>query len=238
MFGYSWRAFAARLALGPTRLSRHRYARKFGAICEELDSRQLLATGASAATVAILAPPSTAVTKAASILASDSPRAFAQFRETLSREAALSRVTAAEASTLADDLQVVDQDIHDAGLTSDAASNAINVTQDWVDNAFTYGSKGLPTVEWNLQQTLKNVPSVFTAPTPEATAPINQLMSQLRVITRATRSTSALQSALHHSDKILTDVLGAKPDTDLGPGAMDRDPLPVYYDAQVINFIK
>jgi hypothetical protein len=237
MCGYSSRAFAGRSAVGSARLVRHRFVRKFGANGEELDRRQLLSTGAGAATVAILAPPSTAVAKAASILASDSPKAFAQLQETLSREAAHSHVTAAEATALAQDLQVVDQDIHGTGLTSDAASNAINVTQDWVDNAFTYGSKGLPTVDWNLQQTLKNVPSVFTAPTPGTTTPIDQLMSQLKVITRATRSTSALQSALHHSDKILTDVLGASPDTDLGPGAMDRDPLPVYYDAQVINFI-
>jgi hypothetical protein len=238
MFGYSWTAFAAGSALGPTRVVRHRFVRTFGANCEELDRRQLLSTGASAATVAILAPPSTAVAKAASILASDSPKAFAQLQETLFREAAHSHVTAAEASAVAEDLQVVDQDIHGAGLTSDAASNAINVTQDWVDNAFTYGSKGLPTVNWNLQQTLKNVPSVFTAPTSGTTSPIDQLMSQVKVITRATRSTSALQSALHHSDKTLTDVLGASPDTNLGPGAMDRDPLPVYYDGQVINFIK
>jgi hypothetical protein len=238
MFGCSWGAFAGRTGAGAARVSRAHYATKFGANCEELDSRQLLSTGATAATVAVLAPPSTAVAKAASILAGDSPKAFAQFQETLAREATLSHVTSAEANTLAQDLEIVDQDIDNAGLTADATANARNVTQDWVDNGFTYGTKGLPTVDYNLQQTLKNVPSAFTAPAPGATAPIDQLMSELKAIAKATRSTSVLQSALHHSDRILTDVLGASPDTDLGPGAVDRDPLPVYYDAQVISFIK
>jgi hypothetical protein len=238
MLGCSWRAFTGRAGAGAARVSRRRDSRKFGATCEVLDSRQLLATGATAATIAVLAPPSTAVAKAASILASDSPKAFAQFQQTLAREATLSHVTSAEANTLAHDLEIVDQDIDNAGLTADATANARNVTQDWVDNAFTYGAKGLPNVDYNLQQTLKNVPSAFTAPAPGATSPVDQLMSELKVITKVTRSTSALQSALHHSDRILTDVLGAKPDTDLGPGAVDRDPLPVYYDAQIINFIK
>lgn len=211
---------------------------KLSAVCEQLDGRQLLTAGATVATVAILAPPPTAVTKAAAILQSDSPRAFAQFTQAISREGNFSQVTAAEASTLAQDLQVVDQDIQDAGLTADATRNAINVTQDWVDNAFTYGSKGLPTVDWNLEQTLKNVPSASTPPVSGATAPIDQLMSELKVVAKAARSTPALQSALHASDRILTDKLGASPDTDLGPGAVDRDPLPVYYDAEVINFIK
>ena len=93
-------------------------------------------------------------------------------------------------------------------------STAVNVTQDWVDNAFTYGTKGLPTVDWNLEQTLKNVPSAFTAPqAPGAIAAIDQLMSQLKVIAKAVKATPTLQAALHHSDPILTDALGASPGT-------------------------
>ena len=136
-----------------------------------------------------------------------------QFQETLAREAAHSRVTAAEANTLAQEARAIDQDIQNAGLSSEAESTAVNVTQDWVDNAFTYGTKGLPTVDWNLEQTLKNVPSAFTAPAPGAIAAIDQLMSQLKVIAKAVKATPTLQAALHHSDPILTDALGASPGT-------------------------
>ncbi len=61
-----------------------------------------------------------------------------QFQETLAREAAHSRVTATEANTLAQEVQAIDQDIQNAGLSSEAESTAVNVTQDWVDNAFTF----------------------------------------------------------------------------------------------------
>jgi hypothetical protein len=49
---------------------------------------------------------------------------------------------------------------------------------------------------------------------------------------------SGYYSPFYPRDQILTAVLGTSPDTDLGPAASHRDPLPVYYDAQVISFIK
>ena len=38
----------------------------------------------------------------------------------------------------------------------------MNIAQDWVDNVFTYGSKGLANMDQNLEQTLQNVPAVST----------------------------------------------------------------------------
>ena len=140
---------------------------------------------------------------------------------------------------VAQDLATIDQAINDAGLTKDAASTDINVTQDWVDNGFTYGPRGLATVDWYLEQTLKNVPAVFTpSSTGGSIAPVDQLMNDLKTVSKAVKLTPSLQSALNHSKQVLTHVLGPSPDTNLGPGATDRDPLPVYYDAQVINFVK
>ena len=115
----------------------------------------------------------------------------------------------------------------------------MNIAQDWVDNVFTYGSRGLANVDQNLEQTLHNVPAVFTLTSSGgAIAPVDQLMNDLKTVSKAVKPTPSLQSALNHSKKILTSVLGTSPDTNLGPGAADRDPLPVYYDAQVINFVK
>jgi hypothetical protein len=238
MIAWSWKMFAVgRGRRGDGRIVRYG-GRKLRAACEQLDGRQLLSTGATAATIAVLAPPPTAAANAAAILKNDSPRAFAQFAKTLAREASLSHVTSAEASMLAEDLQVINQDIASAGLTADQAASATHVSQDWVDNTFTYGINHLSTVDYNLQQTLKDVPSAFTPSASGAASPIDQLMGQLEVIAKEARSTTALRSAQHHADRILTNALGPKPDTDLGAGAMDRDPLPVYYDAEVVNFIK
>ncbi len=55
--------------------------------CESLENRQLLSSGATAATIAILAPPPTAVANAAAILESDSPKAFVELQSALAREA-------------------------------------------------------------------------------------------------------------------------------------------------------
>jgi hypothetical protein len=234
-----WKRFVFRRDTRIAQSSRRRSSTKLSPGYEALDTRQLLATGATAATIAILSPPTTAVADAASILERDSPRAFAQLQTALTREAAHSHVTQAEASAIAQDLASIDQAINDASLTSNAASNDINVTQDWVDNTFTYGTRGLSTVDWNLQQTLENVPAVFTpSSSGGATAPLDELMDQLKVVARAVTTTPSLQAALNHSKDVLKGVLGASPDTDLGPGATDRDPLPVYYDAQVMNFVK
>jgi hypothetical protein len=115
----------------------------------------------------------------------------------------------------------------------------MNVAQDWVDNVFTYGSKGLATVDQNLKQTLENVPAVFIPSSSDGSiAPIDQLLNDLKMVSRAVNPKPALQSALNHSKRILTNVLGPSPDTNLGPGAAHRDPLPVYYDAEIINFIR
>jgi hypothetical protein len=44
--------------------------------------------------------------------------------------------------------------------------------------------------------------------------------------------------ALNHSYKFLSDALEPIPNTMPGPGGTSRDPLVVYYDAQVNDFVK
>jgi hypothetical protein len=239
MIRSQWKRLAFRRDTSTGQSSHRRSLTKLSPGCEALDSRQLLSTGATAATIAILAPPATAVANAAAILESDSPRAFAEFQATLAREASHSHVTQAEGAAVAQDLATIDQAINDAGLTQDAAKGEANVTQNWVDNAFTYRPGGLATVDWFLEQTLKNVPAVSTPSTTGGSiTPLAQLMADVKTVTKAAKIAPSLQSALEHSLRILMRDLGPSPNTNLGPGATDRDPLPVYYDAQIINFIK
>ena len=89
--------------------------------------------------------PSPAVTaNATAVLESVAPKAFAQFQTALSRAEQQSHVNPADVAALAQDEAVVDQD-----LQSSNASGQNNV-QDWVDNAFTYGSAGIRDVCRNL----------------------------------------------------------------------------------------
>ena len=111
--------------------------------CERLDSRQLLSTVVPAG-IQFSVPPSAVVTKAATILESVAPRALGQFQSAMARAEQRSNVNPADVTALAQDESVVDQDLASAG-----ASRANNV-QDWVDNAFTYGSGGIRDVRRNL----------------------------------------------------------------------------------------
>jgi hypothetical protein len=230
-----------------TRPAGRRPLTRLNPACEALDNRQLLSTAAPA-TAGFSLPPATAVTSAANMLQSVAPRAFAQFQTALAKAEQDSHVEPAAASALAQDEAVVDQDVEAAGLTSDASSNDLNDVQDWVDNAFTYGSGGIRDARRNLValsqisqlpwvQNLQNVPALFQASGSEA-SPIDQLISQIKLVAKEAKLTPAVQSALNRSYSALDHALGPEPYTNLGPGATHRDPLAVYYDGQVENFVK
>jgi hypothetical protein len=226
-----------------------------GPACEVLDGRRLL----SAATVAVFSPPATAVASAVPMLEAAEPTAFAGFQADIARAEQHSHVTAAQAGALGQDVSTIDQAIDAAGLTTSATSAAINDVQDWADNAFTSGAAGIRDVAGHivptsqapkkLEKILVDVPSVFTATASDTSVggihqgnaqatPLHQLIGQMKVVARAARVTPALQTALNRNFEEIAGALGPDPYTDLGPGAAHRDPLVVYYNAQIANFIK
>jgi hypothetical protein len=157
-------------------------------------------------------------------------------------------INAADVSALAQDEAVVDQDIESAKISAYDVGNDLNVVQDWVDYAFTYGSIGfhvgrthypLSAISQRLYSVLGNVPTVFDSSGSDTSiAPINQLIDQIKVVARQANVTAAIQSALSHSYNTLNNALGSSPNTMPGPGGTMRDPLVIYCDAQVNNFIK
>ena len=222
--------------------------------CESLEGRRLL----SAATVAILSAPPAAVADAAAILTGAAPTAFAQFQADLAQAEQRSHVTAAEANALAQDVSAIDQAISDAYLGPSVMSTAINDVQDWADNAFTSGPVGIrdpagqvvsaSQISERLQKVLVGVPAarapLASATSPQdihqkngETTPLDQLIDQMKVVTRAARLTSSAQSALNRSYQEIAAVLAPDSDINLGPGATHSDPLVVYYNAQVANFV-
>ena len=212
-----------------TRTSRRRPRTKLSPACEPLDSRQLLST---VPTVALSLPPASAVANAAADLNALDPTTFAQLQSDLARAEAHSQVTPAQASKLAGDEAALDQDIQSAGLDANTTASDMNRVQNVVDESFlaaTYRAK-----TWaGRRQTLEQ----YVPAEPGSSQLISQTMAQMHVVARAARVTGQFHEAIYSDDQVLSDDLGPNPNTDLGPGETDRDPLEVYHDGQVDNFI-
>jgi hypothetical protein len=245
----------SRWTSGGTRGDSRRGARALNAACEALDGRQLLSTAAGA----LPTPPAAAVANAAADLNALDPTTFAQYQRDLAQAASHSRVTAAQAGALAQDEAAIHQAIDAAGLTPDETANDVNKVQNVFADAFLAGpyqtsdsankrfnqdidrmsNKGeavlLPAhtraqLGLVLRQTLAGVPG--------ATSLIAGTVSQMEVVAGAARVSPSLRTALALDRLQFEYELGPKPNTDLGPGAVDRDPLYVYCDGQVNDFIK
>lgn len=198
--------------------------------CEALDGRRLLSAG-PAGTIALTAPPPTAVANAGAILETLAPTTFAQFESDLTRAEQHSRVTQVQVNRLAVDEAAIDQAIQDLGLDAATTSNDLTQVQDAVDDAFhPYLANGLVQKRQVLEQLLPGVP--------DARQLASRTDAQILVVARAAGLTGSFHNALSADEQALTAALGPKPDTDLGPGATDRDPLEVYYNGQIDRFIR
>lgn len=197
--------------------------------CESLDGRQLLSTGLSATPLANLIPPATAVSKAAVILDSLQPTVFTEFESDLAKAESHSHVTATEFDTLAQDESALSQMIQAAALHPKTALGSLNL-QDVVDDALKDTPAGAARNRASLDAYVKGVPG--------GTQLVNQTITQMVVVARAARVPPQLHAALEADWSGLESALGPKPDTNLGPGASDRDPLEVYFNGQAVAFVK
>jgi hypothetical protein len=208
---------------------RRRPTTKLNPECEALDARQLLTTGVSAATLAILSPPSAAVANAAAILDTLEPKAFTRFENDLAKAADHSRVNPAQLNALAQDEAALNQMIGSAGLHPNTSLGSLNL-QDVVDDALKDTPSGASSNRAPLDQ--------YVAGVPGGPQLVNKTIAQMQVVARAARVSPQEHDALSADWLVLEDDLGPKPDTNLGPGASDRDPLEVYFNGQVISFVK
>ncbi len=228
-----WNRLVSPRQTGARRTTRRVSRTKLAPGLEALDGRQLLSTVMPGAAAVLPTPPATAVSNAAAILGARDPATFAEFQTDLGRAEGHSHVSPAQASALAGDEAALDGLVESAGLAASAATGELNHVQDAVDEAFH------PTLDraetWakdqrNLESYLSNVPG--------STPLIRATIKQVHVVARATRISGPFQRFLSRDEQTLTADLGPTPNTDLGPGAVDRDPLEVYYDGQVNGFVK
>jgi hypothetical protein len=232
---------------GGPRDTRHRSAVKWKPACDALDNRVLLSTVTSA-TAEFPVPSPTLVTQATTMLERLAPRVFDRLQTVMAEAEQASRIDPADVTALAEDEAVVDQDVTSASLSSYDNANDLSVVQDWVDYAFTYSTLGfrvasylrpLSQVPERLDALLGNAPAVFQATGPDASSSaIDQMTDQIKDVAEQSQLTPAIHNALKNSYNILNNDLGRHPNILPGPGGTMRNPLIVYYDAQVNNFVR
>jgi hypothetical protein len=200
---------------------------------EALDGRRLLSTVIPGAIAVLSVPPATAVANAAVILNNLDPTNFGRLQSDLARAEGHSHVSQAQVGKLAGDETALDGLVESAGLDASATVGDMNHVQDAVDEAFH------PTLDraetWAKdERTLED----YLADVPGSTPLIKLAINEVHIVARAARVSGPIQRVLSGEEQILTAELGPNPDSDLGPGAVDRDPLEVYYNGQVGNFVR
>jgi hypothetical protein len=204
--------------------------------CSTLEGRQLLSTVAGARAV-LPVPSATAVETVAATLNALNPTAFARFQSDLTQAESHSRVTSAQVRELARDEKIIDQAIESAGLDANTTSTVLNQVQTDIDDAFLETTS--PASSWaQEQQALSQLLDQSDPGTHFSSFFIRDTVDQMKVVARAARDISQFSDAIAGDRAILSKNLGPTPDTNLGTGSADLDPLDTYYDGQVNNFIK
>jgi hypothetical protein len=201
---------------------------------DELESRRLLSKTLAPAE-GYLSPGAGEVAKAQSMMSSVAGPAFQTYASDLHRLAQSSGVTPRQFAALKSDVQqlVVDIDSSDQmnGTAPQAETQQFIMVQDAVDQAFVAG--GYTKAEWNSLETeladgLSNANITTNVP--------QQTVNEMRAIARAAHVTAAERQQLTADEQALLNVLGAHASSDLG-GSTPRDPVVVYYEGQVNQFV-
>jgi hypothetical protein len=222
-----WRGGGSRRDTGPGQSPRGRIVRGLKPSCEALDGRQLLST--AAAPVALSTPPATAVAAAATDLNALNSSTFTQFQNDLAKAEGDSHVTEAQVDKLAQDEAALQQVITSAGLDPTTVLGHLDL-QDVVAGAFRESPAEVAKRRAPLDKYVLGVPGG-----PQL---VRKTIDQMQVVSQATRTPTPLRDSEMSDWQTLSSLLGSNPDTDLGPGATHRDPLEVYFNGQLSNFVK
>jgi hypothetical protein len=179
----------------------------------------------------MLSPTADIVARAQAVISGRAAAEFARYQADLQRAEASSRVTpAAFANFKADDTSLA-QAIETAPLTSQAETQDLVELQDVLDQAVLDASdRG---AQWNqvsqqLGEALYGV--TFTTDLPD------QAFTDMQTVAHQARVTAADRQRLLADEKAIDAALGPNVDTTLG-GSIPRDPVVVYYDGQVAQFV-
>jgi hypothetical protein len=204
--------------------------------CEVLDERRLLST--MAATAAVLpAPTATALASAAATLNALNPTVFAQFETDLARAESQSRVSAADVRKLARDEKIIDQTIESYSPNANTTSTLLNQVQTDVDGAFLENT--LPASSWAQEQ--QGLSQLLAQSLPQvhiSTFVVRNTIDQMKVVARAAGNTSRLSDAVTGDWAAFATSLRSTANTNPGTGSANLNPVEVYYEGNINNFIK
>jgi hypothetical protein len=216
--------------------SRRRRRTKLSVECEALDSRQLLSI--VAVTPALLSvPAATTVATAETTLNGSDPTAFAQFQTALARAESQSHVTLTQVRKLARSEKIIDQTIESYSLDANTEAALLNQVQTDVDDAFLESS--LPAPAWaQKQQELSQMLGQALPSVHISSFVIRATIDQMKAVARAAGSTSQFSDIGGGDWTALLNDLESTPDTSVGSVSANLDPVEVYYEAHVNDFIK
>jgi hypothetical protein len=189
--------------------------------CDSLEGRRLLT---SLPVVPLSTPPIAAVASATSILQQKAPASFAKYEADLEKVEASSHISVAYENAISLNEAQLENAIESAGFSTAQATNDINHIQDVIDASFT-GTVNKKGLEADIQG---------SSATPQL---VKLTISNMDSIARLSGVSIKLHATLSADSKAITSALGPNPDTNLGAGAIDRDPLVVYYNAQASKFV-
>ena len=157
------------------------------------------------------------------------PTTFAQFQSDLAKAESHSHVNQAQVDQLAQDEAALDQTIQSAGLHPTTTLGHLDL-QDVVAGSFRESPSQLARKRSSAGQVRRRGAGRDPARRPDDRADASGLPGDPDSAAVLRRRVVGLAGPRRRA--------GPNPDTNLGPGAADRDPLDVYYDGQVDNFIK
>ena len=185
----------------------------------------------TAASGGFLSPTATVVSRAQSVISGGAAAEFSRYQADLQHAEASSRVTRAAFANLKADAAALSGLIQSSSLTSQADTQDLVELQDILDQTFLDGS--FKSSQWNqvsqqMGEALYGV--VFTTNLP------NQAFADMQTVAREAHVSAAERQRLLSDQKALATALGPNVTTALG-GSVPRDPVVVYYNGQVAQFV-
>ncbi len=217
---------------------------------ELLEGRLLLSKSAHPTHADLLVPPAAEVANATAALKSRAGQDFQKLAADFQSVEQNSKVRPGQFAVLEFDATTLDLAIKtSATLTTKQSSVQLDAMQSILDESFLSASDtrgGWDELEQKLAQNLSGVMVnyVLSQATVAATTPngvvsnalVQDTFSQMKLIAREADVTAAERQQIVTDEQAVIGDLGPSPDMSLG-GALPRNPLTVYIDSQVANFV-
>jgi hypothetical protein len=198
---------------------------------------------------ALLSPPAAQVTNATAILEAEAGPDFQKLSTDLQQVEQASSVRPGQFALLEYDAATLDRAIMSSRLPTKQASKQLEALQNVLDQSFlaaSYRGSGWSQLESKVSANLYGVmvnyvltQSQVSAVTPNGVISnqfVQSTFNQMKVIAREAHVTAAEHAQIVADEEAVIKDLGPAPNSNLG-GATPRDPLTVYLDGQVSNFV-